>query len=157
VVGFKDRGIASLREPLGHALAAGLLEMLEHIGEPGTVVPAASSRAAVRRRGFDHTWELARVAARAVGLPYQRLLTSGRRADQAGLTFSARRRNLNGSMRVPVPGEGPVIVVDDVRTSGATLTECGRALEAGGYRVVGQVVVASVLSGPDVQAGCSKG
>ena len=68
-----------------------------------------------------------------------------RRADQAGLAFAARRRNVHGSIRVRTPGAGNVIVVDDVRTSGATLAECERALSTSGYTVLAQVVIAATI------------
>lgn len=145
IVGFKDRGIGSLRDPLAHVLAAGVLEAME-LGVMGaTVVPAASGAPAVRKRGFDHMWDLARVAAATVDLPAARLLQSRHRADQAGLSLRARRRNLQGSMRVRRAGSGPVIVVDDVRTSGATLAECERALSTGGYTVSAHVVIAASI------------
>ncbi len=163
IVGFKDRGVRSLRPLLGHVLAAGLLHAVESVATdrdeagpeamPATVVPAASSSSAVRRRGFDHMWQLARFAASVAGLPASRLLRAGARADQSSLSFAARRRNLAGSMRVRERGSGPVIVVDDVRTSGATLAECCRALSAGGYCVIAQVVIAGSIVDPTCAQG----
>lgn len=139
IVGFKDRNIRTLGRVLGEILAAGLATL----GDAGLVVPAPSSPAAVRRRGFDHTRQLAQVAAETAGLTVAELLSSRRRKDQAGLSSDARRRNLEGSMCALRTGSEAVIVIDDVRTSGATLRECARALRAGGYAVVGNVVVAS--------------
>ena len=62
IVGYKDRGISSLRPLLGHVLppgagGCGVDRRVAH----DNLVPAATS-AAVRRRGFDHMWELARTA-----------------------------------------------------------------------------------------------
>ncbi|HPQ83890.1 MAG: ComF family protein [Actinobacteria bacterium] len=150
IVGYKDRGISSLRPLLGHVLAAGVLEAVELIGASPTttLVPAATSSAAVRRRGFDHMWELARTASAATDLPAGRLLRAGSRADQARLSFAARRRNVHSTMHVTRTGVGPVIVVDDVRTSGATLAECDRALTEGGYEVVAHVVIAGSIIDP---------
>jgi predicted amidophosphoribosyltransferase len=150
IVGYKDRGISSLRPLLGHVLAAGVLEAVDLLGPspPITLVPAATSSAAVRRRGFDHMWDVARTASVATDLPALRLLRAGTRADQAGLSFAARRRNLRSTMRATRTGDGPVIVVDDVRTSGATLAECDRALTEGGYEVVAHVVIAGSIIDP---------
>lgn len=165
IVGFKDRGISSLRPLLGHVLAAGVLLAVDVLGaepmsprpadvrkHPGPrqprLVPAASSAAAVRKRGFDHMWDIARIAASATEMSAVPLLHAGVRSDQASLSFAARRRNLRASMRVPRPGRGPVIVVDDVRTSGATLAECHRALLEGGFTVVAQVVIAASITDP---------
>lgn len=144
IVGVKDFGVVSLRTTLGHVAAAGILDLLSHVpAGPVTVTPAPSSPSALRRRGFDHMWEVVRVAAATVDLPAERLIRSRRRRDQAGLSYAQRRRNVAGSMRVDRPGSGPVVVVDDVRTSGATLAECTRALTASGYEVIGHVVIAA--------------
>jgi predicted amidophosphoribosyltransferase len=59
-------------------------------------------------------------------------LTQVRRlADQASLDTAARWVNLHGAMAAR-PLEGPVVVVDDVCTTGATLVEACRALAAAG-------------------------
>ncbi|MEZ5158044.1 MAG: hypothetical protein R2687_04340 [Candidatus Nanopelagicales bacterium] len=150
IVGYKDRGISSLRPLLGHVLAAGVLQAADLLDLPpqSTLVPAATSAVGVRRRGFDHMWDLARTASVVTDLPARRLLRAGTRADQARLSFAARRRNLRSTMRVARAGDGPVIVVDDVRTSGATLAECDRALSEGGYEVVAHVVIAGSINDP---------
>jgi predicted amidophosphoribosyltransferase len=154
IVGFKDRGIMSLRPLLGNVLAAGVMQALQIVAQSAspaqipTLVPAASSPASVRARGFDHMWDLAQVAAQTCDVPARRTLRSGARADQAGLSFAARRRNVRATMRVREPGRGPVVIVDDVTTSGATLKECHRALTEGGFAVVAHVVIASSLTDP---------
>ena len=151
VVGFKDHGVRALGPELGRILAAGLIAVMDTGVVPGVVVPVTSTAAAVRRRGFDHMWQMATVAAAETGLACRQLLRNGRRADQAGLPFTARRRNVRGTVRVRRAGVGAVILVDDVRTSGATLAECTRALRAGGYTVSAQVVVAATNDGPGVR------
>lgn len=146
IVGVKDFGVLSLRTTLGYVAAAGILELLTRVDAGAvTVVPAPSSPSALRRRGFDHMWEVVGVAARTLDLPADRLLRSRRRRDQAGLSRAARRRNMTGSMRVDRTGSGSVVVVDDVRTSGATLAECTRALTCSGYAVIGHVVIAAAV------------
>lgn len=158
VVGFKDRGIGALAGQLADMVALGVLELAEVLadvgaevveegvanGRTGLLVPAPSAPAAVRRRGLDHTWEIALRAGATLEVPARRLLASTRRRDQAGLTPDQRRRNVAGRMRVRGPGTDRVVVIDDVCTSGATLAECDRALREGGYEVVGHVVVAAV-------------
>jgi predicted amidophosphoribosyltransferase len=151
IVAFKDRGVRALAGRLAEILAAGLLMVGEQAGSSPMIVPVPSAPAAVRRRGFDHMAVLAARAGHLLDQPWRRLLRSGRRADQAGLDFAARRRNLRRTVKVRAPGAGPVVVVDDVRTSGATLAECDRALRCGGYTPLAHVVIASVMSGPDVR------
>jgi predicted amidophosphoribosyltransferase len=114
------------------------------------IVPVPSSPAARRRRGDQLVVRLAvRAAAdvRAVGgdvrvLPALRLVR--RVADQAGLGRDGRYANLDhamavrGSARRCVPGRR-CVVVDDVLTTGVTVREAGRALQAGGAVLIGVV------------------
>jgi predicted amidophosphoribosyltransferase len=155
VLAFKDRGRAELVAPLGTALALAVTALLVAVDEPGAVlVPVPSSRAALRSRGRDHVQELAvraaaELRAAGIGADVRRVLVRrGRVRDSAGLAAHERRANLAGSFAVgrPVPA-GPVVVVDDVVTSGATLTEAAGALtaaRAGGLLpVLGAVVAAT--------------
>lgn len=146
IVGYKDRGIRALTRPLSALVALGVLELAE-TGRSGLLVPVPSSPSAVRRRGAEHVWELTRRAGEMVGAPAARLLRSRHRRDQAGLSDAGRTANLSGRIRVRDEGVGSAIVIDDVTTSGATLGECDRALQAGGYDVVGHVVIAAARHG----------
>lgn len=166
LLAHKERGRLSLAGPLGAALARAVADLGP---PPGTVlVPVPSSRPAVRSRGQDHALRLARAAARAAGLSARALLTPTRLvADQAGLTACERSANLQGAL-LARPGRTalaglPVVVVDDVVTTGATLVEATRALAAAGADVRGAAVVAATarhprpFSGPgrDAPAGLS--
>jgi predicted amidophosphoribosyltransferase len=169
VLAFKEHGRAELAAPLGTALALAVAAVLSGLPapHPGPVllVPVPSSRAAVRRRGRDHVRELADAAAaelRAAGVPARtvRLLgrVTGRRVrDSAGLDAAQRRANLAGRFRaLPVraglPSGSRLVLVDDVVTSGATLTEAARALRAGavpaGLRKDTPVLAAVVAATP---------
>jgi ComF family protein len=99
-------------------------------------VPAHPGRR--RRRGFDPAELLARALARRSGLP---LIPALRRsgapsARQLGASRELRRTpgRLGISARGPVPRR--VVLIDDVHTTGATLSGCAQALrEAGAQRV----------------------
>ena len=160
IVAHKERGLTGLARPLGAALAraASAAAASAGVGPPTLLVPVPSSRASVRRRGRDPTLMIAREAARAAtgGVPgrektpwrkvscVQALQHRRRVADQAGLTATARSTNLTGALHSNLDLSGVrVIVVDDVITTGATLTEAARALRAAGAEVPAAAVIAA--------------
>jgi predicted amidophosphoribosyltransferase len=157
VVAFKERGRAELAGPLGTALALAVAGVRSAVPDAGDLllVPVPSSAAALRARGRDHVRELTAVAVeelRAAGVPAASARLLGRRGrvrDSAGLSVAERRANLAGSvvLRAPVPEGVTVVLVDDVVTSGATLTVAAGVLAAalpdGAAPVLGAVVAAT--------------
>jgi len=94
------------------------------------------------QRGYNQSALVAKVTARHTGLPYRPLLRRVRTTQQqARLGAAARQRNVAGAFRsTPLSGE-QVLLVDDVMTSGATVTECALTLFAAG---AGRVYVATL-------------
>lgn len=158
LVGYKERGIAGLARPLGAALGRAVLFALAAAGVAAgaqvLVVPVPSPGRRCRDRGADVVADLAAHAARE-------LRTSGRRvqvvralrhlravADSAGLDAPARARNTAGAIGLR-RGAGPlvagrtVVVVDDLVTTGASLTESARALRSASATVVAAATVAA--------------
>ncbi len=156
LLAHKGNGRLSLTAPLGRGLASAVL-VLEAARSSGPLLlcPVPSAPSAVRHRGHDHAQRLAQAAARELrlrGVPAQatRLLRPTRRvADQSGLSTQQRAANLAGALIAvgPRPGAGsglwPVVLVDDVMTTGATLVEAARALRAAGHEILGAAVVAA--------------
>lgn len=109
---------------------------------PVLLVPVPSARGAVRARGHDPARRIALAAAselRRTGTPARVLavLRQGRAvADQSGLNSRQRLDNLAGALTVApgggrlLVGGGPVVLVDDLMTTGASLAEAARALRA---------------------------
>ncbi|NYI69846.1 putative amidophosphoribosyltransferase [Naumannella cuiyingiana] len=160
---YKERGALTLAGPLAGRLAAAVAALLCEAGAAHCLlVPVPSSPAAIRRRGLDTVATLAGRAAadlRRCGVAARArpaLRQTRRVADQAGLGTAARAANLAGAFRAGArPREPrPVIVVDDIVTTGASLTEAARCLAAAGWPVLGAACVAatrrrSAARGPD--------
>lgn len=112
------------------------------------LVPIPSSPSNTKKRGFSHTSMLARALARRVaGASSRELLKSARvRFDQVGLSPNDRVQNLKGAFRADLRGfhdrARPVVLVDDVLTSGATMAEAIACLRASGVEVAGFCVFA---------------
>lgn len=139
---LKEEGRTPLARPLGVALAAAVAGVIGDGDGDGSalLVPVPSSRAALRRRGFRATELLIRRA----GLHGVRaLITDGAASDQRGLGRAERAENVAGTMRAHGVAGRTVVIVDDVVTTGATLSEAARALEAAGAHVLGAATVAS--------------
>jgi predicted amidophosphoribosyltransferase len=115
------------------------------------LVPIPSAARAVRRRGFDATASIALLAARRLRVRYsvtvRSALTQGRRVgDQAGLRAAARQENLLGAFRLRKPvTSGAAVLVDDLVTTGSSLTEAARVLRAARIRVLGAATVAATI------------
>ncbi len=163
VSAHKERQVLSLTPFLADRLALAVGCLLVQggrldgagVGRPQAIVvlaPMPSLPSAVRERGFDATWAIARrVARRTPGgaVTTRRLLAYSRRVqDQAGLGAAARRQNLAGGLRVSgglLPPGSVVVIVDDVVTTGSSLSEAARALRAGGIAVFGAATVAATV------------
>src|SRR5258705_1991457 len=97
----------------------------------GSIVPVPTSRLRTRRRGFDPAAEIAAALAERTGLRLSICLGRSGGGHQVG-----RRRGdrLGHPPRVRQTGEAPrsVLLVDDVVTTGATLSARARALRGAG-------------------------
>jgi predicted amidophosphoribosyltransferase len=136
-----DRLTASVRVLLG--------EVGHHAGDPVVLVPVPSAASALRRRGFDATLAMARSAAWRLGRRYPTAVATSLAQvrgvrDQAGLTARARQANLAGGfrLRAPVPTR-PSVLVDDLVTTGSSLSEAARVLSRAGVPVLGAATVAA--------------
>jgi ComF family protein len=152
----KERQALTLTRFLAERLALSVYELLAI--EPYArrvrrivLVPIPSAARTVRSRGFDATAAMARLAARRLRVQYpttvQTALAQGRSvADQAGLGATARQLNLAGAFRLRRPVKtGAVVLVDDLVTTGSSLTEAARVFRMEGSTVLGAATVAATV------------
>jgi len=122
-----------------HAMALALGRLLgARLGDAGVVrahkawivVPVPTSRVRRFLRGIDHTAWIARGVGRTLGVPVRHLLRARFGPSQRSVAPSRRAENVRGRFRVrqPVPEGVGVILIDDVVTTGATVSQAIRAL-----------------------------
>ena len=105
-----------------------------------------------RQRGYDQAFLLARAMARQCGIPVARraLKRTRRTVPQTRLSEAERRNNVRGVFQVRRPRTlaGRVVcLVDDVRTTEATIRDACRAVRAAGAREIRVFTVAVTVPG----------
>jgi len=131
---FKSAG----RDELDVPLAALMTEALDRTGWPLPDAVTAAPMAPARRlrRGYNQAELLGREVAGNIGSRYRPLLRRTNSRRQTGRSRAERLAMPAGAFaaRGPMPAE--ILLVDDVFTTGATMTGCTRALlRAGATRV----------------------
>lgn len=109
------------------------------------VVPVPLAPGRLRQRGYNQAELLAAAVVPAVGGQLAVVLTRKQRPAQQTLNAAERRSNLKGAVHCPradlVAGQR-ILLVDDVVTTGATLSACAEALSAAGAAHVTALVFA---------------
>jgi ComF family protein len=148
---YKYRRRRALYKPLTdmlilHARRSGLDEFLK--ASQAAVTPIPLTRKKERQRGFNQAGLLAERFAAKLNLCYVReiITRTAERPPQVTMPDTkSRRQNVAGAFRAANPElvRGKIILlIDDVVTSGATLSEAAKALKAGGAKSVWAVTVA---------------
>lgn len=127
------------------ALSAWMAQCVADIPlDSALIAPVPLHAGRLRKRRFNQSAVLAKGLARHLGRPFDPDILLRKRAtpSQAGLSAKARARNVSGAFgvrdtaRARVSG-ADVILVDDVLTTGATVSACARTLKrAGAGRVI---------------------
>ncbi|MGI9309419.1 MAG: double zinc ribbon domain-containing protein [Gammaproteobacteria bacterium] len=106
---------------------------------PDVIVPVPLHHQRMRQRGFNQAYALARLVAKDLGLPLANNLCVRQLAtrEQTGLSEHERRSNLRGAfaLRKIIAYQQPAII-DDVITTGSTVSELARVLLDGGAQSV---------------------
>lgn len=139
VLRYKFSGVRACADPFGLLLAQCVRDHLPQGGDLVTWAPL--SRRRLRERGYDQARLLARRTGEALGLPAVPTLEKLRHTPaQSGLHEASRRRaNVLGAYALLPGAEAAgkqIILVDDVVTTGSTLSECAGVLrQAGAARI----------------------
>ncbi len=136
VKAFKYEGADFLASHLAERMAR-VMRACGELDGIEAVVPVPATRKEKRAHGFFPAGELAREISRLAGKPLlgKELRKTRETARQAKLPLEDRVENVRGAFRARhVPAR--VLLVDDVATSGATLSACARELKRHGARRV---------------------
>jgi ComF family protein len=148
---FKHGGHRHLATPLARYLAPVLSSMLDQVD---VVCPVPLHPLRLRKRGFNQALEILRQANQMLpGKQGGHLVPDAlaRRIDTPTLgrgSPTARAQAVAGAFEVPRPAKirgRHVLVVDDVMTTGATLSECARTLLGAGAANISVAVLARAV------------
>jgi ComF family protein len=135
---------------LGDALAAQMTGFVHTLDWPiDLVTPVPLSKSRRRERGYNQVALVARPLSMALGLTYApaALVRCKNTHSQVGLSREERRENVRGVFRADARVRGKtILLVDDVATTGSTLTSGAEALLAAGASQVYALTIARALA-----------
>jgi ComF family protein len=140
IQGYKFRS----KKELGRFFADELVPLFEAIPRPFVIVPVPSVTKKKKKRGWDAVGVIARMLQGLYG--YQLLFALRKKPghDQKGLDYENRLKNLKGRIQYARTDRLPerCVLLDDVFTTGATISECAKVLKEHGAQEVYSVTLA---------------
>jgi ComF family protein len=134
---------------LGEALALPLADFVSTLGwHVDMVVPVPLGQSRQRERGYNQADLIAWPLSLLLGAAYDpgMLYRARETQSQVTLSFEKRRQNVDGAFRTSrVVGNRKVMVLDDVATTGSTLSACAQALQESGVQHVYALTVARAV------------
>ncbi|MGC9457033.1 MAG: ComF family protein [Halothiobacillaceae bacterium] len=147
---LKFSGDLAAARPLVESLQAAVASGRDDQPLPDALLPVPLHPRRLAERGFNQAERLARPLSKQLGVPLS--LNSLRRgvatAAQSQLDARARRRNVRGAFAVCGPVPDHVAIVDDVVTTGSTVSEIARILRRAGCKRI-EVWAAARAPAPD--------
>jgi ComF family protein len=116
------------------------------IREVDLIVPTPSHFCRILRRGFNPATIIAKYISIASGIDMNvKILKRVKKTEyQKGKTFEERQRNVDKAFALTKKLHGEnILIVDDVMTTGATISACAKTLKEHGAGIVNFVTVAS--------------
>ncbi len=113
--------------------------MMQALGDARfeAIVPVPLHRSRLRRRGFNQAELLARGVAEGINATVSDTLKVVRSTrDQVELSAAQRRANVAGAYRATALLRGKILLIDDVFTTGATMSACASTLLRAGAKEV---------------------
>jgi competence protein ComFC len=140
---------------LGEALALQMVGFVKSLQWGiDLLIPVPLGRKRLRERGYNQVALVAQPLAYRTGMRYlpQALWKARETRSQVGLNISQRQKNVTNAYQADtrrVAGKS-ILLMDDVSTTGATISACTEALLAAGAREVYGITIARALSHHDL-------
>ena len=136
---------------LGDALARQIAEFVRGLNWPiDMIVPVPLGKQRLQERGYNQVGMIARPLALVLGIEYapRALYRQRETRSQVGLTKAERRENVRDAFQAlgAVVDRKTVLVMDDVATTGSTLSVSAEALLSSGAKDVYALTVARALT-----------
>jgi ComF family protein len=149
---FKYGGNLTLGEQLGRLMAEHTYPSFR-IRDYTLILPVPLHSRRLRQRGFNQSVILAREISRrhGVAMDFRTLRRIVDTESQAGLKKEERRSNIRKAFNLKDPERirgQKILLVDDVYTTGSTLSECAKTLLKEGAEAVGALTLARAIQEP---------
>jgi len=108
--------------------------------ENTVIVPIPTASSHIRQRGYDHIDILARLLAKRREVPVAYLLERSSNTTQHRLNKSERQQEASGAFQitkdVTIDPDTPLLIIDDIITTGSTISSAAKALTNAGVKTV---------------------
>jgi len=147
VQAFKFKRQLAAGRVLSHLICESVNEQDSDI--PEMLIPVPLHKLRLLTRGFNQAYELASYAGKVLGIPLAAGVLRRQRNTkaQSGLSRIQRRKNMRGAFYWHDSGKPArhIALIDDVMTTGTTVTECARVLKRAGVKRVDVWVAARAI------------
>lgn len=141
IQGLKYENRKHLAAPLAKIMETEFFKMKEKIGNFDLIVPIPLSKERFKKRGYNQAELLALELSKLVDVPVESNCVSRVKdtVSQTKLSFKERQENLEGAFKIEskekVKGK-TILLIDDVLTTGSTISHCAEILKKAGAKVV---------------------
>ncbi len=149
---FKFKGVRSACSPLAGLLVARIsaIAPIEYLAVHAVIVPIPLHARRLRKRGFNQSMDIAQIVSRFTSIPIADVLVRNKATlPQARLPHDLRAQNISNAFSSHAGAYSPellmrkyILIIDDVTTTGTTISSAAEALGAKEDQQVWSVTIA---------------